>query len=69
VGVYCTQVLSGIYLINYGTYFFELAGLPTSQAFGTWNRAFPISLYIVTDSRDADMGVGFLGKFPLTAGI
>ncbi|KAK3943949.1 maltose permease [Diplogelasinospora grovesii] len=33
VGVYCTQVLSGIYLINYGTYFFQLAGLPTDQAF------------------------------------
>jgi len=33
VGVYCTQVLSGIYLINYGTYFFHLAGLPTQKAF------------------------------------
>ena len=33
IGVYCTQVLSGIYLINYGTYFFQLAGLPTEQAF------------------------------------
>lgn len=33
VGVYCTQVLSGIYLINYGTYFFKQAGLPVSQAF------------------------------------
>ncbi|KAK0717292.1 putative maltose permease [Lasiosphaeria miniovina] len=33
VGVYCTQVLSGIYLINYGTYFFNLAGLPTEEAF------------------------------------
>ncbi|KAK4458140.1 MFS maltose permease [Cladorrhinum samala] len=33
VGVYCTQVLSGIYLINYGTYFFQLAGLPTEDAF------------------------------------
>lgn len=33
VGVYCTQVLSGIYLINYGTFFFEQAGLPTDQAF------------------------------------
>jgi MFS family permease len=32
-GVYCTQVLSGIYLINYGTYFFQLAGLPTDKAF------------------------------------
>ncbi|KJZ74252.1 hypothetical protein HIM_06258 [Hirsutella minnesotensis 3608] len=32
-GVYCGQVLSGIYLINYGTYFFEQAGLPTEQAF------------------------------------
>ncbi|KAJ6789112.1 hypothetical protein PWT90_08946 [Aphanocladium album] len=33
VGVYCIQVLSGIYLINYGTVFFEEAGLPTDQAF------------------------------------
>lgn len=33
VGVYCTQVLSGIYLINYGTFFFQQAGLPTDQAF------------------------------------
>lgn len=32
-GVYCTQVLSGIYLINYGTYFFEQAGLATADAF------------------------------------
>lgn len=33
IGVYCTQVLSGIYLINYGTYFFQQAGLDTDQAF------------------------------------
>lgn len=33
IGVYCTQVLSGIYLINYGTYFFQLAGLTTQKAF------------------------------------
>lgn len=33
VGVYAIQVLSGIYLINYGTYFFTLAGLPTQKAF------------------------------------
>jgi MFS family permease len=33
VGVYCTQVLSGIYLISYGTYFFQLAGLPKEDAF------------------------------------
>lgn len=33
LGVYCTQVLSGIYLINYGTVFFQEAGLPTDQAF------------------------------------
>ncbi|KXJ87014.1 maltose permease [Microdochium bolleyi] len=32
-GVYITQVLSGIYLINYGTYFFQQAGLPTQSAF------------------------------------
>ncbi|TDZ75184.1 Maltose permease MAL31 [Colletotrichum trifolii] len=33
VGVYCTQIFSGIYLINYGTYFFRQAGLPTDAAF------------------------------------
>ncbi|KAH9893693.1 general substrate transporter [Xylariomycetidae sp. FL2044] len=32
-GVYCTQVLSGIYLINYGTYFFQQAGLKDKDAF------------------------------------
>ncbi|RYP19664.1 hypothetical protein DL765_003257 [Monosporascus sp. GIB2] len=32
-GVYITQVLSGIYLINYGTYFFQQAGLETQDAF------------------------------------
>src|SRR3569833_51868 len=36
-GVYCTQVLSGIYLVNYCTYFFELAGLPEDKAFGMSN--------------------------------
>jgi MFS transporter, SP family, general alpha glucoside:H+ symporter len=33
IGVYCTQVLSGIYLINYGTYFFQQAGLDTDDSF------------------------------------
>jgi len=33
IGVYATQVLCGIYLINYGTYFFSLAGLNTQQAY------------------------------------
>lgn len=32
-GVYTAQVLSGVYLINYGTYFFQQAGLPTQDAF------------------------------------
>ena len=32
-GVYCIQVISGIYLVGYATYFFELAGLPTDKAF------------------------------------
>ena len=32
-GVYCIQVVSGIYLVGYTTYFFTLAGLPTNQAF------------------------------------
>lgn len=35
VGVYTIQVLSGIYLVGYATYFFELAGLPTDQAFNS----------------------------------
>lgn len=34
VGVYTIQVVSGVYLVGYATYFFELAGLPTSKAFG-----------------------------------
>ncbi|KAM0709214.1 hypothetical protein Q7P35_003251 [Cladosporium inversicolor] len=33
IGVYTIQVLSGIYLVGYATYFFELAGLETSHAF------------------------------------
>ncbi|PSN71776.1 sugar transporter [Corynespora cassiicola Philippines] len=33
IGVYTTQVLCGIYLIGYGTYFFSLAGLNTEQAY------------------------------------
>ena len=33
VGVYSIQVISGIYLVGYATYFFELAGLPTREAF------------------------------------
>ncbi|KAF9872166.1 sugar porter family MFS transporter [Colletotrichum karsti] len=46
VGAYCTQVLSGIYLINYGTYFFQQAGLPTDKAF---------------DMAIGFLAVGFLG--------
>ncbi|KAK3718382.1 hypothetical protein LTR37_005195 [Vermiconidia calcicola] len=33
VGVYSIQVISGIYLVGYATYFFTLAGLPTNDAF------------------------------------
>lgn len=33
IGVYTIQVLSGIYLVGYATYFFELAGLATAHAF------------------------------------
>jgi len=33
VGVYTIQVFSGIYLVGYATYFFQLAGLPGSKAF------------------------------------
>jgi MFS transporter, SP family, general alpha glucoside:H+ symporter len=64
-GVYCTQVLSGIYLINYGTYFFQLAGLPTSMAFGMGivflgmyylcSLIFPIPLFVFLDNAIADM--------------
>ncbi|CAK1357586.1 uncharacterized protein RHO25_008305 [Cercospora beticola] len=34
IGVYSIQVISGVYLVGYATYFFELAGLPTRDAFG-----------------------------------
>ncbi|KAF2767354.1 general substrate transporter [Teratosphaeria nubilosa] len=33
IGVYSIQVVSGVYLVGYATYFFELAGLPTDKAF------------------------------------
>ncbi|KXS94500.1 hypothetical protein AC578_4506 [Pseudocercospora eumusae] len=33
IGVYCIQVVSGIYLVGYATYFFQQAGLPTREAF------------------------------------
>ncbi|KAI5301364.1 hypothetical protein KEM55_002031 [Ascosphaera atra] len=33
IGVYSIQVLCGIYLVNYATYFFEQAGLPDTEAF------------------------------------
>ncbi len=33
IGVYSIQVISGIYLVGYATYFFTLAGLPTTKAF------------------------------------
>lgn len=33
VGVYTIQVFSGIYLVGYATYFFQLAGLPTAKSF------------------------------------
>lgn len=33
VGVYAIQVLCGIYLVGYATYFFTLAGLPTEDSF------------------------------------
>ncbi|KAI5359560.1 putative major facilitator, sugar transporter, major facilitator superfamily [Septoria linicola] len=33
IGVYSIQVISGVYLVGYATYFFELAGLPTRDAF------------------------------------
>lgn len=33
IGVYSIQVISGVYLITYVTYFFELAGLADSKAF------------------------------------
>ncbi|PHH88983.1 hypothetical protein CDD83_6789 [Cordyceps sp. RAO-2017] len=46
IGIYSAQVLSGIYLINYGTYFFQQAGLPTDRAF---------------DMSVGFLAVGFLG--------
>ncbi|KAI6805334.1 putative maltose permease [Hortaea werneckii] len=33
VGVYCIQVVSGVCLVGYATYFFEQAGLPVDRAF------------------------------------
>ena len=45
-GVYSIQVLCGIYLIGYGTYFFEQAGLATDKAF---------------DMGIGFLGVGFVG--------
>lgn len=33
IGVYSIQVISGVYLVGYATYFFTLAGLQTSDAF------------------------------------
>lgn len=33
MGVYCIQVICGVYLVGYATYFFEQAGLPVSDAF------------------------------------
>lgn len=62
-GVYCTQVLSGIYLINYGTYFFQQAGLPTEKAFlmgigflgefsvGCGSRVCPKAVEVLTDCQ------------------
>ncbi|EPE06962.1 maltose permease [Ophiostoma piceae UAMH 11346] len=45
-GVYCTQVLSGIYMIGYITVFFNHGGLPTNAAF---------------DMSIGFMGMGFVG--------
>ena len=47
IGVYSIQVISGIYLVGYATYFFELAGLPDDQAF---------------DMGVGFLAVGFVGK-------
>ena len=33
LGIYCSQTLSGIYLMGYATFFFQQAGLTTDQAF------------------------------------
>lgn len=58
IGVYCAQVLSGIYLINYGTYFFQQAGLPTDEAFnmavgflGTFPLSYPTTAPIPQPSN------------------
>ncbi|KAK7977917.1 maltose permease [Apiospora saccharicola] len=58
IGVYSIQVLSGIYLINYGTYFFKLASnLSSSRSSDP-----PLSYFqagLPTD-KAFDMGIGFL---------
>lgn len=64
IGVYCTQVLSGVCLISYAIYFFQLAGLPTEDAFsmgiGLLGRYFhpPRAHLATTNNLPA---VGFLG--------
>ncbi len=67
-GAYCTQVLSGIYMINYGTYFFQQAGLDTDKAFdmgvgflGEFSRRLPPSLQhpppLKIEIQNADQGL------------
>lgn len=62
-GVYCTQVLSGIYLVNYATYFFTLAGLESRYAFDV-GIAFLGKSYSLSDPMDTSLtshtGVGFI---------
>lgn len=68
MGVYCTQVLSGIYLINYGTYFFQLAGLDNDEAFdmgigfkGKALSSLLVSLHCFMLKTHSSTAVGFLG--------
>jgi len=44
IGCYCMQVLSGSTFRSYVTYFFEQAGLPTTQAFNMSIVAYALGL-------------------------
>lgn len=71
IGVYCTQVLSGIYLINYGTYFFQQAGLATEDSFymsigflGTLKTSPPVRVQAALLIFSAAVGfVGTIGSW------
>ncbi|EQL01353.1 maltose permease [Ophiocordyceps sinensis CO18] len=72
-GVYCCQVLSGIYLVSYGTYFFQQAGLPTEQAFNMSVGFLGVGLVGVVVSWFLLVGVGrrllFVGGLAILSGL